>query len=83
MAPPPLVVFADMFFNPFQNMRLGSVMGQARAETRIDDGRRKSVQMLNEPAGEPRVQRAAPARPARRGGLAVDGLEVPEFLPSR
>ncbi|HWG09859.1 MAG TPA: cell division protein FtsZ [Solirubrobacteraceae bacterium] len=48
-----------------------------------DEGRRKSVQMLNEPAGEPRVQRAAPARPARRGGLAVDGLEVPEFLPSR
>ncbi len=47
-----------------------------------DEGRRKSVQMLNEPAGEPRVQRASP-RQARRGGLSVDELEVPEFLPSR
>jgi cell division protein FtsZ len=48
-----------------------------------DEGRRKSVQMLNEPAGEPRVQRAGPPRPARRGGLSVDELDVPEFLPSR
>ncbi len=48
-----------------------------------DEGRRKSVQMLNEPAGEPRVQRAGPPRPARRGGLTVDELDVPEFLPSR
>jgi cell division protein FtsZ len=48
-----------------------------------DEGRRKSVNMLREPAGEPRVQRAGPARPARRGGLSVDELDVPEFLPSR
>jgi cell division protein FtsZ len=48
-----------------------------------DEGRRKSVQMLNEPAGEPRVQRASPPRPSRRGGLSVDELDVPEFLPSR
>ncbi len=47
-----------------------------------DEGRRKSVQMLNEPAGEPRVQRASSSRP-RRGGLSVDELDVPEFLPSR
>jgi cell division protein FtsZ len=47
-----------------------------------DEGRRKSVNMLREPAGEPRVQRAGPARP-RRGGLSVDELDVPEFLPSR
>jgi cell division protein FtsZ len=47
-----------------------------------EEGRRKSVNMLKEPAGEPRVQRGgAPPRPARRGGL--DELEVPEFLPSR
>jgi cell division protein FtsZ len=47
-----------------------------------DEGRRKSVNMLREPAGEPRVQRAsAPARPARRGSL--DELDVPEFMPSR
>ncbi len=50
-----------------------------------DEGRRKSVNRLKEPAsGEVRVQRAAPSRPAqaRRGGLAVDELEVPEFLPN-
>jgi cell division protein FtsZ len=50
-----------------------------------DEGRRKSVSRLKEPAtGEVRVQRAAPARPtqSRRGGLTVDELEVPEFLPN-
>src|SRR5213078_4650261 len=48
-----------------------------------DEGRRKSVNMLKEPAGEPRVQRASPSPPARRGGLSVDELDVPEFLPTR
>jgi cell division protein FtsZ len=50
-----------------------------------EEGRRKSVSRLNEPAGEPRVRRAsAPSRPAPRrgGGLAVDELEVPEFIPN-
>jgi cell division protein FtsZ len=50
-----------------------------------DQGRRKSVRSFTEPAGEVRAQRGAPARPAResrRGGLAVDELEVPEFLPN-
>jgi hypothetical protein len=42
---------------------------------------------LKEPAaaGEVRVQRAAAARPGReprRGGLSVDELDVPEFLPN-
>jgi cell division protein FtsZ len=49
-----------------------------------DEGRRKSVQLLNEPAGEPRVQRAgAPERPAARRRNSLDELEVPEFMPSR
>jgi cell division protein FtsZ len=51
-----------------------------------DQGRRNSVNRLNEPAGEPRVRRTgggAPRPPApRRGGLAVDELEVPEFIPN-
>jgi cell division protein FtsZ len=50
-----------------------------------EEGRRKSVSRLNEPAGEPRVRRAGSAsRPAapRRAGLAVDELEVPEFIPN-
>jgi cell division protein FtsZ len=46
-----------------------------------DEGRRKSVKMMGEPAGEPRVHRASPARPARRNSL--DELDVPEFMPSR
>jgi cell division protein FtsZ len=52
-----------------------------------EEGRRKSVSRLKEPAGEGevRVQRATPARvgrESRRGGLAVDELDVPEFLPN-
>ena len=46
------------------------------------EGRRKSVGRLQEPAGELRVQRAGAPRPARRGGLSVDELEVPEFIPN-
>ncbi len=45
-----------------------------------DEGRRKRVERLREPAaGEVRVQRTTPTRPARRGSL--DDLEIPEFLP--
>ena len=50
-----------------------------------EEGRRKSVSALKEPVGEPRVRRNSSAsRPPapRRGGLAVDELEVPEFLPN-
>jgi cell division protein FtsZ len=55
-----------------------------------EQGRRNSVKRLTEPAGEPRVRRtgagagARPPAPAssRRGGLAVDELEVPEFIPN-
>jgi cell division protein FtsZ len=49
-----------------------------------DAGRRKSVGRLKEPAGEPTVQRVGASRPpARRGGLSVEELEVPEFIPNR
>ena len=47
-----------------------------------DEGRRKSVNQLREPAGEPRVQRAGPPRPARRSSGSLDELEVPEFIPN-
>ncbi len=46
------------------------------------EGRRKSVGLLNEPAGEPKVQRGTPRREPRRPGLSVDELEVPEFIPN-
>ena len=52
-----------------------------------EQGRRNSVNRLNEePTGEPRVRRtgSGASRPPapRRGGLAVDELEVPEFIPN-
>jgi cell division protein FtsZ len=43
-------------------------------------GPRPVQRALEEPRGEPRVQRA-PARGRRRGGLSVSELDVPEFLP--
>jgi cell division protein FtsZ len=48
-----------------------------------DEGRRKSAERLLEPqAGEVRVKRAvAGRREPRRGGLSVDELDVPEFMP--
>jgi cell division protein FtsZ len=50
-----------------------------------DEGRRRSVERLTEPAGEPRVRRTG-GRPQssvrkQRGGLAVEDLDVPEFIP--
>jgi cell division protein FtsZ len=54
-----------------------------------DEGRRKSVGRLREPAsGELRVKRAAERRDGpesgqRRGGGAGEDLEVPEFMPNR
>jgi cell division protein FtsZ len=52
-----------------------------------DEGRRKSVSRLTEPAtsGEVRAGRGVSPRPSReprRGGLAVEELEVPELLPN-
>jgi cell division protein FtsZ len=47
-----------------------------------EDGVRKSVSRMREPAAEFKVQRAGAAKPPRprRGGL--DELEVPEFIPN-
>jgi cell division protein FtsZ len=47
-------------------------------------GRSGEAGRLTEPAGEPRVQRGsgASSRQGRRGGLAVDELDVPEFIPN-
>jgi cell division protein FtsZ len=52
-----------------------------------DAGRRRSLSRLQEPAGEPRVQRTsrrerlAVGAPAMGGRRSVDELEVPEFIP--
>ncbi|HTQ67744.1 MAG TPA: cell division protein FtsZ [Solirubrobacteraceae bacterium] len=51
-----------------------------------ESGRRRTSARLTEPeSGELKVARAAPAGPpraTRRGGLSVDELEVPEFIPN-
>jgi cell division protein FtsZ len=50
-----------------------------------EDGVRKSAARLREPAGEFKVQRAGASRATQREprrGLAVDELEVPEFIPN-
>jgi cell division protein FtsZ len=48
------------------------------------DARASGRGRLQEPAGEPRVQRGrgSSQREGRRGGLAVDELDVPEFIPN-
>jgi cell division protein FtsZ len=48
-----------------------------------DAGRRKSVERMSEPAGEPRVMRtnSGAGRRQPRRGAGVDELEVPEFIP--
>jgi cell division protein FtsZ len=49
-----------------------------------DNGRRKSVERLREPAGELRIQRTRPSRGAHgRVGIAGEELDVPEFMPGR
>ena len=49
-----------------------------------DNGRRKSLDRLKEPTGELKVQRAGASRSgSRRGGLSVEELDVPEFIPNR
>ena len=48
-----------------------------------DEGRRKSVSRLKEPAGEPRVRRGRGRGRVSRGGAGLrDELDVPEFLPN-
>jgi cell division protein FtsZ len=52
--------------------------------TGFSDRAPASRRRLEEPAGEPRVQRrsaAPPARPRRGGALSVAELEIPEFIP--
>jgi hypothetical protein len=50
-----------------------------------EQGRRRSARLTEPAAGELKVARAAPTSPGRagrRGSLAVDELEVPEFIPN-
>jgi cell division protein FtsZ len=80
---------ANIIFGAMVDEKLGeqvwvTVVATGYEETRGSGERGRSSEpgRLREPAGEPRVQRTGgAARRERRGGLAVDELEVPEFMP--
>jgi cell division protein FtsZ len=78
---------ANIIFGAMVDEKLGEQVWVTVVATGYDeprDTRSSGRGRLQEPAGEPRVQRAAggsSTRGARRGSLAVDELDVPEFMP--
>ncbi|WP_371822326.1 cell division protein FtsZ [Conexibacter sp. SYSU D00693] len=78
---------ANIIFGAMVDEDLGEQVWVTVVATRYSDVRASQRRRIEEPAGEPRVERRTPPRvgaPApRRGGLGVDELDVPEFLPRR
>ncbi|MGH2855722.1 MAG: cell division protein FtsZ [Solirubrobacteraceae bacterium] len=81
---------ANIIFGAMVDEKLGDQVWVTVVATGYEQERRGSRSAgrgrLEEPAGEPRVQRgggaaSAGGRRERRGGLAMDELEVPEFMP--
>jgi cell division protein FtsZ len=80
---------ANIIFGAMLDEKLDDQVWVTVVATGYGDARRqiaRDIGGLREPAGEPRVRRTSsgPPRPAhaqRRATLAVDELEVPEFLP--
>jgi cell division protein FtsZ len=81
---------ANIIFGAMVDEKLEDQVWVTVVATGYDSERRGSRSFdrgrLEEPAGESRVQRSdrgasAGARRERRGGLAVDELDVPEFMP--
>ncbi len=77
---------ANIIFGAMVDDKLDDQVWVTVVATGFAEDRRRPATRLNEPAaGELKVARAAPAGPprqSRRGGLAVDELEVPEFIPN-
>ena len=77
---------ANIIFGAMVDDKLDDQVWVTVVATGFAEDRRRPASRLNEPAaGELKVARAAPAAPpraSRRGGLAVDELEVPEFIPN-
>ncbi|HST55684.1 MAG TPA: cell division protein FtsZ [Solirubrobacteraceae bacterium] len=76
---------ANIIFGAMVDEKLDDQVWVTVVATGFKGQRGPVARRLQEPDGEPRVQRAsAPRRePARRGGgLAVDELDVPEFIPN-
>jgi cell division protein FtsZ len=76
---------ANIIFGAMVDEKLEDQVWVTVVATGYGDGRPATVRRLTEPAGEPRIQRrSAPMereREPRRGGLSVEELDVPEFLP--
>jgi len=82
---------ANIIFGAMVDEKLEDQVWVTVVATGYDDDRHSSRTSgrgrLEEPAGEPRVQRAERGAPSgagrreRRGGLAMGELEVPEFMP--
>jgi cell division protein FtsZ len=81
---------ANIIFGAMVDEKLGDQVWVTVVATGYEQDRGSSRSAgrgrLEEPAGEPRVQRggraaSTPARRERRGGFVVDELDVPEFMP--
>jgi cell division protein FtsZ len=76
---------ANIIFGAMVDEKLEDQVWVTVVATRYSDvPRRRPEPRLEEPAGEPRIQRRTPAREpagARRGGGLVSDHDVPEFLP--
>jgi cell division protein FtsZ len=70
---------ANIIFGAMVDEKLGSEVWVTVVATGYTDGRVRPLRRdFDEPRGEVRVERRAPAR---RGGLRVTELDVPEFMP--
>jgi cell division protein FtsZ len=78
------IIFGAMVDEKLEDQVWVTVVATGYDERTSRPGRRR----LDEPAGEPRVQRSGSSssragRGERRGGLGMDELDVPEFIPNR
>lgn len=82
---------ANIIFGAMVDDKLDDQVWVTVVATGYSDQPMRRSRPLEEPHGEPRVQRTSDSRRRperieagrRRGGLAVDELEVPEFIPHR
>jgi cell division protein FtsZ len=78
---------ANIIFGAMVDETLDDQVWVTVVATGYEGGRRPRpvTGALQEPSGEPRVERRVPSArpPARRGALGVSELDVPEFLPRR
>jgi cell division protein FtsZ len=73
---------ANIIFGAMVDDKLADQVWVTVVATGYGERPARPVRRLQEPAGEPRVARTPPPRPApRRNGLSVAELDVPEFLP--